>query len=132
MASRTLCRTQPALDPVTVLALAGALLLSLLVITPASAQALRAPSSASLAAGSTAERNSAPTPSTTGLPGVTARQTTSTGTGSGSAVSILGIPLRAAAPVTAPYNTSSGTATFAGQPMTGKDVVLQQSIDGAP
>ncbi len=111
--------------------LAGALL-SLCAISPASAQALRAPSASSLAAGATADRNSVSTPNSTGLPGTTARQSTSTGTGSGSAISILGIPLRVAAPVSAPYDSTGGTSTFAGQPSTGKDRVLEQSIDGAP
>ncbi len=110
---------------------AGAALMVTLAVSPASSQALRAPSSNSVAAGATADRNSVPTSSSTGLPGVTARQTTSTGTGSGSRISILGMPLRVAAPVTAPYNSGLST-TFAGQPMTGKDAVMQQSIDGAP
>jgi hypothetical protein len=112
--------------------LAGVALVSLFAISPASAQALRAPSSNSLAAGATADRNSVSTPNSPGLPGVTARQSTSTGTGSGSAVSILGMPLRIAAPVAAPYDSTGGTSTFAGQPATGKDRVLEQSIDGAP
>ncbi len=99
---------------------------------PASAQALRAPSASSLAAGNTSDRNSVPTPATTGLPGVTERQSTSTGTGSGSAVSILGMPLRIAAPVNAPYSGNAAYSTFAGQAATGKELVLQQSIDGAP
>ncbi len=98
----------------------------------ASAQALRAPSANSVAAGATSNRNSLPTPQTTGLPGVTARQSTQTGTGSGSAASILGVPLRFAAPVTAPYNSQADYETFASQPMRGRDSVLQQSIDGAP
>lgn len=112
--------------------LACAALLSLFSMSPVSAQALRAPSANSVAAGATADRNSVSTPSSTGLPGVTARQSTSTGTGSGSAVTILGMPLRVAAPVSAPYDNTGGTSTFAGQPATGKDRVLEQSIDGAP
>ena len=114
------------------LAAAAGALLAASTIPPASAQALRAPSSNSVAAGPTAERNSVATPNTTGLPGVTARQSTSTGTGSGSRFSVLGMPLRVAAPVTAPYNSSATSNTFAGQPANGKDAVLQQSIDGAP
>ncbi len=110
---------------------AAALLLTGLGAPPAAAQALRAASSNSLAAGGTAERNSTPTSSTTGLPGATARQTTSTGTGWHSPVSILGMPLRVAAPVTPAYN-SAAYSTFAGQPENGKDAMLQQSIDGAP
>ncbi len=114
------------------LAFAGGALLAASTISPASAQAFRAPSSNSVAAGPTAERNSVPTPNTTGLPGVAARQSTSTGTGSGSRFSVLGLPLRIAAPVTAPYDSSATMNTFAGQPANGKDAVLQQSIDGAP
>ncbi len=114
------------------LILAGGIALAALTASPASAQALRAPSSSSVAAGATADRNSVPTPASTGLPGVTARQSTSTGTGSGSPITILGMPLRIAAPVTAPYNSSATSNTFAGQPANGKDAVLQQSIDGAP
>ena len=106
--------------------------LATLLTSPASAQALRASSANSVAAGATADRNSTPTPSTTGLPGVAARQSTSTGTGSGSAYSVLGMPLRVAAPVTPSYNNSAAYTTFAGQPMTGKDAIMQQSIDGAP
>jgi len=98
----------------------------------ASAQSLRARSSNSVAAGPTRDRNSLPTSATTGLPGVTAQQSTSTGTGSPSRYSVLGLPLRFAAPVTPPYNSQGAYATFAGQPMTGKDAVLQQSIDGSP
>ncbi len=113
-------------------ALVSAMLLTGLCATPASAQALRASSSSSLAAGATADRNSTPTSSTTGLPGATARQTTSTGTGWHSPVSILGMPLRVAAPVTPAYNNAAAFSTFAGQPENGKDAVLQQSIDGAP
>ena len=113
-------------------ALAAAMLLSGFCAAPASAQALRASSSNSLAAGATADRNSTPTSSTTGLPGATARQTTSTGTGWHSPVSILGMPLRVAAPVTPAYNNAAAFSTFAGQPENGKDAVLQQSIDGAP
>ena len=114
------------------IALATAMLLAGLCAAPASAQALRASSSNSLAAGATADRNSTPTSSTTGLPGATARQTTSTGTGWHSPVSILGMPLRVAAPVTPAYNNAAAYSTFAGQPENGKDAVLQQSIDGAP
>ena len=114
------------------LAVAGGTLLGASTIATASAQAFRAPSSNSVAAGPTAERNSVATPNTTGLPGVTARQSTSTGTGSGSRFSVLGLPLRVAAPVTAPYQSSATATTFAGQPANGKDAVLQQSIDGAP
>ena len=114
------------------LVVAGGTLLAASTVSPASAQALRATSSNSLAAGATADRNSVPTPATTGLPGVTARQSTSTGTGSGSPITILGMPLRIAAPVTAPYDSSATSNTFAGQPANGKDAVLQQSIDGAP
>ncbi|WP_428374659.1 hypothetical protein [Lichenicoccus sp.] len=99
---------------------------------PAQAQALRASSANSTAAGMTANRNSLPTPNTTGLPGATASQSISTGTGSPSAVSILGMPLRVSAPVTAPYNGAGSYSTFAGQPQRGQDDVLQQSIDGAP
>lgn len=99
---------------------------------PAGAQALRSPSASSVAAGATADRNSTSTPSTPGLPSVTARQSTSTGTGSESPITILGMPLRVAAPVTEPYNSTASYSTFAGQPMSGKDAVLQQSIDGAP
>ncbi len=112
--------------------LAGAALLGLSAASPASAQALRASSSNSLAAGATADRNSVSTPASTGMPGVTERQSTSTGTGSGSPISILGMPLRIAAPVDAPYDRTGGTSTFAGQPATGKDRLLEQSIDGAP
>ncbi len=111
---------------------ATVMLLSGLAAAPASAQALRAASSNSLAAGATSERNSTPTSSTTGLPSATARQTTSTGTGWHSPVSILGMPLRVAAPVTPAYNNAAAFSTFAGQPENGKDAVLQQSIDGAP
>jgi len=114
------------------LRVAGGVLLAALTVAPVSAQALRATSSNSLAAGATADRNSVPTPATTGLPGVAARQSTSTGTGSGSPITILGMPLRIAAPVTAPYDPSATSNTFAGQPANGKDAVLQQSIDGAP
>ena len=110
----------------------GTLLATSFTASPASAQALRAASSNSVAAGATADRNSVPTPATTGLPGVAARQSTSTGTGSGSPITILGMPLRIAAPVTAPYDSSATSNTFAGQPANGKDAVLQQSIDGAP
>ncbi len=112
--------------------LGAVMLLGGLAAAPASAQALRASSSNSLAAGATADRNSTPTSSTTGLPGATARQTTSTGTGWRSPVSILGMPLRIAAPVTPAYNNAAAFSTFAGQPENGKDAVLQQSIDGAP
>ena len=114
------------------LALSAMMLLCGLGTSPASAQALRAASSNSLAAGATADRNSTPTSSTTGLPGATARQTTSTGTGWHSPVSILGMPLRVAAPVTPAYNNAAAYSTFAGQPENGKDAVMQQSIDGAP
>ena len=110
---------------------AGLLVLS--AAPPAVAQALRSPSANSVAAGATADRNSTSTPTTPGLPSVTARQSTSTGTGSsGSRFSILGVPLRVAAPVTPPYDNSAAYSTFAGQPTRGKDAVLQQSIDGAP
>ncbi len=126
MAFRPLRATAPGLG------LAAAMLLIGLGAAPASAQALRASSSNSLAAGATADRNSTPTSSTTGLPGATARQTTSTGTGWRSPVSILGMPLRVAAPVTPSYNNTAAYSTFAGQPENGKDAVLQQSIDGAP
>ena len=47
-------------------------------------------------------------------------------------MSILGIPLRVAAPVTPPYNGNATYSTFAGQPANGKNAILQQSIDGAP
>ena len=114
------------------LIMAGGVLLAAFTVSPVSAQALRATSSNSVAAGATADRNSVPTPAATGLPGVSARQSTSTGTGSGSPVTILGMPLRIAAPVTAPYDSSATSNTFAGQPANGKDAVLQQSIDGAP
>ena len=116
----------PALTIALTTALAG------LAAAPASAQALRSPSANSVAAGATADRNSVPTPASTDLPSVTARQSTTTGTGSRSAVTILGVPLRAAAPVTPPYNGAAAYSTFAGQPANGKDAVLQQSIDGAP
>jgi hypothetical protein len=113
------------------LALAASMLLPVIATRPASAQAFRA-SGSSVAAGPPAERNSVPTPSSTGLPGVTARQSVATGTGSPSRLSILGMPLRIAAPVQPPYDTTGGTSTFAGQPARGGDIVLQQSIDGAP
>ena len=113
-------------------AIAGATAMLFALAAPASGQALRAPSAGSVAAGATADRNSVPTPATTGLPGVTARQSSSTGTGSHSALSILGMPLRIAAPVAPPYNGNAIYSTFASQPMTGKEAVLQQSIDGAP
>ena len=108
------------------------LIAAVLAVSPASAQALRSPSASSVAAGATADRNSVPTPASSDLPSATARQSTTTGTGSPSSVSILGIPLRAAAPVTPAYNGNAAYSTFAGQPMTGKDAVLQQSVDGAP
>nr|WP_321986487.1 hypothetical protein [uncultured Lichenicoccus sp.] len=98
----------------------------------AQAQALRASSANSTAAGMTANRNSLATPNTTGLPGTTASQSISTGTGSPSPVSILGMPLRVSAPVTPSYNGAGSYSTFAGQPERGQDDVLQQSIDGAP
>jgi hypothetical protein len=137
MASRSFCPTVTGAiaagrAAALCLAVTTSALLALLMTAPASAQALRSPSSNSVAAGSTAERNSTPTPSTTGLPSVTARQSTSTGTGSPSRLSILGMPLRIAAPVSPPYDSTGGTSTFAGQPARGGDVVLQQSIDGAP
>ncbi|WP_428390796.1 hypothetical protein [Lichenicoccus sp.] len=99
---------------------------------PASAQALRARSSDSVAAGAPADRNAAPTSARTGLPGVTAQQTSSSGAGRHTPLSILGMPLRIAAPVAPAYNGNAIYSTFAGQPMTGKEVILQQSIDGAP
>lgn len=126
MASHSTCLIIPGL--VT----AGGALLAVLAISPVSAQALRAPSSNSVAAGATADRNSVPTSATTGLPGSAARQSITTGTGSGSRMSILGLPLRFAAPVVAPYNSSATSTTFAGQPANGKDAVLEQSIDGSP
>jgi len=114
------------------LAFAGIAILAAPLATPARAQALRAPSYNSVAAGETANRNQPATPNSTGLPGAAARQSITTGEGSGSGVSILGMPLRAAAPVNSPYNSGATSTTFAGQPMTGKDAILQQSIDGAP
>ena len=121
------------LDPVQVAALFSLMLGAALIGTsPVSAQSLRAPSADSVAAGPTSNRNSLATPQTTGLPGVTARQSTLTGTGAGSAVSILGMPVHVAAPVTAPYNSQAAYDTFASQPMRGRDSVLRQSIDGAP
>ena len=124
--------TRPALPALLAAPFAFAALLALAAIAPASGQALRSPSAGSVAAGNTADRNSVSTPASTGLPSATARQTTTTGTGSRSGVSILGIPLRAAAPVVPPYDNGAVYSTFAGQPATGKDAVLQQSIDGAP
>lgn len=111
---------------------ATAVTLATVAALPASAQALRSSSASSLAAGATSDRNSVSTPNTTGLPGASERQSITTGTGSGSAVSILGMPLRVAAPVTPPYDGDESYSTFAGQAATGKEAVLQQSIDGAP
>ncbi|TLU74036.1 hypothetical protein [Lichenicoccus roseus] len=101
--------------------------------TPAAqAQALRSSSASSVAAGPTSNRNSQATPATTGLPGVSAQQSTSTGSGSPPDFSVLGLPVRVAAPVVPAYGGAESYGTFAGQPTRGQDLVAQQSIDGSP
>lgn len=120
--------SRPHLPVLAVLLAAGLATLSV----GAQAQSLRARSSDSVAAGPTRDRNSQPTSETTGLPSINAQQSTTTGTGAPSRYSVLGLPLRFAAPVTPSYNEAGRYTTFAGQPMTGKEAVLQQSIDGSP